>query len=174
MDHQIASVAVLIPAPSPHCQSSSVTFQPCFSPYMRYMRASISAQSWLSVPPAPELICNTAGNSSSGSFSVLLNSASSLAAALFQMPLWFLLRSHRQTFQNSNNTAKSSTAVSAISYSFTQYSLTLAFLRISVARLLSSQKPGLSESCLSSSILYRRFSTSKKPPYPDQAGPHIL
>ena len=40
--------------------------------------------------------------------------------------------------------------------------------------MLSSQKPGLNESCLSSSILYRRFSTSKKPPYPGGAGPHII
>jgi hypothetical protein len=43
-----------------------------------------------------------------------------------------------------------------------------------VARALSSQKPGLSESCLSFSILARRFSTSKKPPYPGNAGPHIV
>src|SRR5687767_10309623 len=71
-------VAVLIPAPSPQTQSSSVTFQPCLSPYILYIRASISAQSWLSVPPAPLLICNTAGSSSSGSLSVLLNSASSI------------------------------------------------------------------------------------------------
>ena len=42
-----------------------------------------------------------------------------------------------------------------------------------VARTLSSQNPGLSESCLSFSILARRFSTSKKPPYPGTAGPHI-
>ena len=48
------------------------------------------------------------------------------------------------------------------------------FFRISVALLLSSQKPGLNESCLSSSILYRRFSTSKKTPYPGNAGPHII
>ncbi len=42
-----------------------------------------------------------------------------------------------------------------------------------VARALSSQKPGLNESCLSFSVLARRFSTSKKPPYPGTAGPHI-
>jgi hypothetical protein len=43
-----------------------------------------------------------------------------------------------------------------------------------VALALSSQKPGLSESCLSFSILALRFSTSKKPPYPGNAGPHII
>ena len=59
-------VALFIPAPSPSCRSSSVTDQPCFSPYIRYIRSSISAQSWLSVPPAPELICMTPGSSSSG------------------------------------------------------------------------------------------------------------
>ena len=48
------------------------------------------------------------------------------------------------------------------------------FLRISVARLLSSQKPGLRESCLSSAIFCCRLATSKKPPYPGNAGPHII
>jgi len=43
-----------------------------------------------------------------------------------------------------------------------------------VARALSSQNPALSESCLSFSILSRRLSTSKKPPYPGNAGPHII
>ena len=43
-----------------------------------------------------------------------------------------------------------------------------------VARALSFQKPGLSESCLSFWILSRRLSTSKKPPYPGNAGPHII
>jgi len=46
---------------------------------MVYILKSISAQSWLSVPPAPGLICKMAGNSSSGLLSVLLNSASSMA-----------------------------------------------------------------------------------------------
>ncbi len=35
---------------------------------------------------------------------------------------------------------------------------------MAVARLLSSQKPGDKESCLSRSILFKRLSTSKKPP----------
>jgi hypothetical protein len=43
-----------------------------------------------------------------------------------------------------------------------------------VARVLSFQNPGLSESCLSFWILSRRLSTSKKPPYPGNAGPHII
>lgn len=46
------------------------------------------------------------------------------------------------------------------------------FFRISVALLLSSQKPGLSESCFSSLILYRLFATSKKPPQDGNPIPH--
>src|SRR4026207_789046 len=48
------------------------------------------------------------------------------------------------------------------------------FLRISVALLLSSQKPGLCESCFSSAIFCCRLATSKKPPYTRNAGPHII
>jgi len=43
---------------------------------------------------------------------------------------------------------------------------------MAVALLLSSQKPGLSESCFSSLILYRRFATSKKPPQDGNPIPH--
>jgi hypothetical protein len=43
-----------------------------------------------------------------------------------------------------------------------------------VARALSFQKPGLSESCLSFWILSSLLSTSKKPPYPGNAGPHVI
>lgn len=45
---------------------------------------------------------------------------------------------------------------------------------MAVARTLSSQKPGESESCLSVSTLYVRFSTSKKPPQNQNAVPHNL
>ncbi len=43
-----------------------------------------------------------------------------------------------------------------------------------VALVLSSQKPGESESCLSVSTLYMRFSTSKKPPQNRHSVSHIL
>src|SRR5258708_602638 len=167
-------VALLMPAPSPSWRSSSVRFQPCFSPYMRYIRSSISAQSWLSVPPAPELICITAGNSSSGWFNVLLNSASSIWARALECASRVSSSLASPAFQKSNNTAKSSTAVSTDSKSFTQYSFSLIFLRISVARLLSSQKPGLSDNCFSSLILYCRLSTSKKPPQDDHTVLHTF
>ncbi len=45
---------------------------------------------------------------------------------------------------------------------------------MAVARLLSFQKPGESESCLSVSTLYVRFSTSKKPPQDNYTVPHIF
>src|SRR4029079_11168657 len=48
------------------------------------------------------------------------------------------------------------------------------FLRISVALLLSSQNPELNESCFSSATFILRLSTSKKPPYPGNAGPHVI
>jgi len=43
-----------------------------------------------------------------------------------------------------------------------------------VARALSSQKPGESESCLSFSILDSLLETSKKPPQDHQTVSHIL
>jgi|GEM_PF-4736010 len=43
---------------------------------------------------------------------------------------------------------------------------------MAVARVLSSQKPGERESCRSVSTLYRRFSTSKKPPQDNYTVPH--
>ena len=141
---------------------------------MRYMRASISAQSWLSVPPAPLLICNTAGNSSSGSLRVLLNSASSILSIAFVCASFVSSSVASPAFQNSNSTAKSSTDASTSVKRLTQYSFCLMFLRMAVALLLSSQKPGLSESCFSSLILYRRLSTSKKPPQDHHTVPHIL
>ena len=45
-----------IPAWSPSCTSITRTEKPLRSPQRWYMRSSISAQSWLSTPPAPALI----------------------------------------------------------------------------------------------------------------------
>src|SRR5690606_35412028 len=160
-----------MPAPSPSCQSSSVTFQPCFSPYILYMRVSISAQSWLSVPPAPELICTIAGNSSSGLFRVLLNSASSSIAEAILNASLVSSSEASLSFQNSKITAKSSTEEYSFSYNCTQNSFSFIFLRISVARLLSSQKPGDKDNCFSCSILSFLLSTSKKPPQDRNAVP---
>src|ERR1700719_2590529 len=46
-------VADLTPASSPCVSSRYSILKPCFSAQRVYMRSSISAQSWLSVPPAP-------------------------------------------------------------------------------------------------------------------------
>src|SRR5687768_11304802 len=163
-----------MPAPSPACQSSSDTLHPCFSPYMRYIRASISAQSWLSVPPAPELICRIAGSSSSGSFSVLLNSASSIAFTAWSYAARTSSSAPSPSFQNSKSTAKSSTLPDTCSYRFTQYSFSLMSFNMDVARLLSSQKPGERESCLSFAIFCCLLATSKKPPQDGHTVPHIF
>ena len=56
-----------------------MTLKPFLSPYMRYMRMSIEAQSQLSVPPAPDVICITAFRLSSSALNMFLNSSSSTA-----------------------------------------------------------------------------------------------
>ncbi len=48
-----SKVTDLMPAPSPSRRSVITVPKPWRSAHRRYMRSSISAQSWLSVPPAP-------------------------------------------------------------------------------------------------------------------------
>jgi len=57
---------------------------------------------------------------------------------------------------------------------FTQYSFTFVSFKMEVARALSSQKPGESESCLSLFILVSLLATSKKPPQDQHTVSHIL
>jgi hypothetical protein len=52
--------------------------------------------------------------------------------------------------------------------------LTLVSFKMAVARALSSQKPGESESCLSLFILISLLATSKKPPQDQHTVSHIL
>ena len=59
-------VADLIPASSPCWMSSTSASNPSRSAHRVYMRRSISAQSWLSVPPAPALIVAIASEASYG------------------------------------------------------------------------------------------------------------
>ena len=49
----INGASVSIPATSPAVSLVSFTLKPLLSVYFRYMRSSIEAQSWASVPPAP-------------------------------------------------------------------------------------------------------------------------
>ena len=58
------SVADLMPASSPCWMSSTSASKPSRSAQRVYMRSSISAQSWLSVPPAPALIVAIASEAS--------------------------------------------------------------------------------------------------------------
>ena len=53
-------VALLMPASSPGCRSSSSSLKPLRSAQRAYMRSSISAQSCDSVPPAPALMLTSA------------------------------------------------------------------------------------------------------------------
>ncbi len=48
--------ALFMPASSPCVFSKTSAGHSCFSIYLRYMRRSISAQSWASVPPVPAWI----------------------------------------------------------------------------------------------------------------------
>jgi hypothetical protein len=57
-------VADLSPASSPSEASLISTEKPRDSAQRKYMRSSISAQSWESVPPAPERIVTTASSAS--------------------------------------------------------------------------------------------------------------
>ena len=60
------NVADLMPASSPCWMSSTSASKPSRSAHRVYMRSSISAQSWLSVPPAPALIVAIASDASYG------------------------------------------------------------------------------------------------------------
>ena len=112
-----------------------------------------------------------AGSESAGSFSVLLNSASSTPVMDFSKASFTSASVASPSFQNSKSMAKSSTLPDTVWNMFTQYSCTLISFKMAVARTLSSQNPGESESCLSLFILASRLATSKKPPQNHQTVP---
>src|SRR5262245_58155311 len=66
-----------MPASSPGCWSVTSVLKPRAPHQRRYMRSSISAQSWLSVPPAPALIVRMALARSFSPPSIFWNSAPS-------------------------------------------------------------------------------------------------
>ena len=155
---------LFIPAPSPSCRSKTFTAQPCFCPYMVYMRCSISAQSWLSVPPAPLFISKIAVILSSGLFSELLNSVSSIVFFANSKAVITSFSEASLAFQNSKSMAKSSTLFWVVLNKLHQYSNALVSFKILVARSLLSQKPMAISNCLFWVILCCLVSTSKKPP----------
>ena len=71
-------VAVFIPATSPGWLFSSLILKLFFSPHIKYILKSISAQSQDSVPPAPAVIWRIADIESSFLLSIILNSMSSI------------------------------------------------------------------------------------------------
>src|SRR5207249_5060276 len=65
-----------MPASSPWSRSSTSTLKPCRSAHRVYIRISISAQSWDSVPPAPEWMVSSASRVSSEPRSMFCSSRS--------------------------------------------------------------------------------------------------
>src|SRR3989454_392801 len=74
--------ADLMPASSPWSRSSTSTLKPCRSAHRVYIRISISAQSWDSVPPAPEWMVSSASRVSSEPRSMFCSSRASSCAAI--------------------------------------------------------------------------------------------
>src|SRR6188768_3195152 len=78
-------VALLMPATSPAWESNTSASKPREAAHLRYMRSSICAQSWASVPPAPawmsrKALCESISPRNMRLNSSLRTSASSLAA----------------------------------------------------------------------------------------------
>ncbi len=74
-------VALLIPASSPSCRSTSSMAYPFRSANREYIRRSISAQSWDSVPPAPAWIVAMAFSASFSPESIRSSSIASSASS---------------------------------------------------------------------------------------------
>ena len=60
----ISSSTDLMPASSPGARSRILKLNPCAAAHRVYMRSSMAAQSWASVPPAPDWTVRTASPAS--------------------------------------------------------------------------------------------------------------
>ena len=128
---------------------------------MRYMRMSMDAQSQLSVPPAPEVICITALRPSSSALNMFLNSSSSMDSLAAAKALSTSDSSSSPAFMNSYKTDRSSTAVAQSSYDWTQpFLVRMRFMTFS-ASLGSFQNSGSCVSFSSSAISMRFCSTPR-------------
>ena len=119
---------------------------------------SMLAQSQLSVPPAPAVICNTADKLSSSLESIFLSSSSSIS---FSKVAYCALSSDSSAMPsrtNSINTSRSATAVAVRSKVSTQYLRPRMCFIFSSAFFGSSQKVG-SWVLSSSSLSCIRFSS---------------
>ena len=125
---------------------------------MRYIRMSILAQSQLSVPPAPAVICKTADKPSSSLESMFFSSSSSISAS---NDLCWASSSDSSAMPSRTNSIKisrSATAVAVLSKVSTQYLRPRMCFIFSSAFLGSSQKDG-SWVLSSSSLSCKRFSS---------------
>ena len=123
---------------------------------MRYIRISIEAQSQLSVPPAPEVICITALRLSSSALSMLWNSRSSTVFRTSSYAESTSSGLSSPAFINSNRTLKSSRAILQSSNLITQdFKDLICFITFS-AFLESFQNSG-SWVCFSSSMTFNLF-----------------
>ena len=153
---------------------SAPALKPRCSAQRRYMRSSISAQSWASVPPAPALTCTTAGPASYSP----VNSAASWSASISP-------RTRRTLSASSVVSDASSSASSTIvgrssssrarrsNRSSSRASFARSALTLPAARV-SSQNPGAEISVSSSSMRERSASGSKVITDPDEPGPQLL
>ena len=163
---RISSVASLIPASSPSCRSSSSTSKPLRSPKRVYMRSSICAQSWLSVPPAPGWMVMSASRWSSGCCSMFLSSSASSAG-----PMPWTSRS-TSSASPSSGSASSSSSISPRSSTLADICCQgsthplswFTSLMISRAFSPSFQNDGSSMRASSPFSFSLRASRSKKPP----------
>ncbi len=129
-----------------------------------YIRISISAQSWLSVPPAPGLIFIMAFSLSSGAESIFKNSRSLIFASAFlncaSISCWVASPASR----NSSITFRSFSSSSARAKASVQRFFSLICFNNCSAFLGSSQKLVAWVFSSSSLIFFTFPSMSKKPP----------
>src|SRR6185436_10871948 len=165
-------VALLMPATSPACESNTSASKPREAAHLRYMRNSICAQSWASVPPAPawmsrKALCESISPRNMRLNSSLRTSVSSLTASRS------ISRAMPSSFSPSASSSSSAALVTApVALSMSANSV------VSRARSLPSswafsgfcQTAGSSSSRLTSSSRSFFWSYSKKPPQ----GTHAL
>jgi hypothetical protein len=160
-------VADLIPASSPGSWSTTSALKPARSHQRRYMRMSIWAQSWDSVPPAPGWIDTMAGLESCGPDSITFssNSSSSRRRRLIPSPISASrLPSSPASCASSSRTPRSEACVVNWPTRSTVRARSVRSRISSCARRLSSQNAG---AAISVSSLPRRCSLagrSKMPP----------
>ncbi len=151
----------MIPASSPAKVSITSVRKPLRSAQRKYIRRSILAQSWASVPPAPEWIETMALFRSFSPPSIRLNSAAwrSFSTWSILAETSFRVSSSFSSFASSKYPFASSISAFSFSQSSTPPRSAVLSLRIFCAPSLSFQKSGLRVSC---SIAARRAILASK------------